>query len=55
MAAAQGLGYLGDKRALPDLEWAKENDPHQDEHEEGYCVHRDAAEAIARIKARFRN
>jgi HEAT repeat protein len=28
MAAAQGLGYLGDKRALPDLEWAKENDPH---------------------------
>ena len=47
MAAADALGELGDVRAIPALEWSRDNDPYRDEN--GYCVHNSAGQAIKRI------
>ncbi|HEX2915015.1 MAG TPA: HEAT repeat domain-containing protein [Chloroflexia bacterium] len=49
ITAAEALGELGDEQALPDLQWARDNDPYRDE--DGYCVHNSAGKAIEQILA----
>jgi HEAT repeat protein len=52
IAAAQGLGELGDNRALPALEWARDHDPYHNQDGHEYCVHQAAAKAIQLIQTK---